>query len=307
MKGGFSSFNVDIYPQRVNKQGALLYKNVYVMGYEYVAEPFSFLINKRTQTNNLTFSNIKDYIPINPNTKQIHDYINRLTEEEINILKTYIDLSSIKKSVFNRLTKDEQTEIEKYKDVLKTNYPFLYEGSNLIDKDIGGLSSIVPKNTIFYKYFYENGILLKTSLSGTLPFYDSIFIFNKETFDKIGLSLYLFYFVYLSVMLIRTDHSLLELILAFPIIELKIKGFKNVYDFPKDNINDTDNMRLKKYSSHFSQKNMWGLTETIFKTISFDLNEYNKINNTTFNINDITNILDNRKIYIKKICQIKDI
>ena len=82
-------------------------------------------------------------------------------------------------------------------------------------------------------------------------------------------------------MLIRTDHSLIELLVSLPIKELSDK-FKTTFNIA--NINE------------FTQENVWGLIGHICSKVNTNLKDSNE-----GDIEPIINLLNDRDVFIKDV------
>jgi hypothetical protein len=175
---------------------------------------------------------------------------------------------------------DNEIEIDAA-DINKNLSGFKYVGSELIKKDIGSTVTFLPKNTEYYKFFYENGFVVKSGLSGTLPYFDTLYLSMKPYITKIGVSGYTFFFLYALYMLYRADHSLIELLVSYPLSEVS-KQFKTTYNI--------------EHYDELSQDNVWGLITHIVKSVNANIRQL------SFNIDDIEKLLNDRSEYVSKIC-----
>ena len=241
-----------------------LYRTIWTIytAYDY---DYPFLKQKRCVTDNLCFSNIKNTTVLDFENKYLLDYNSRMTDDE--------------NAMINAFNYTSKLPVEFTGSVVNKNLSdFKYVGSDLIQKDIGSLVSNVSKNTPYYKHFYENGFVVKSGLSGTLPYIESLYL---SIANGLNINDYTFYFLYASYMLIRTDHSLIELLVSLPIKELSDK-FKTTFNIA--NINE------------FTQENVWGLIGHICSKVNTNLKDSNE-----GDIEPIINLLNDRDVFIKDV------
>jgi hypothetical protein len=229
---------------------------------------FPFLKQKRCVSDKLCFSNLKSTALIDYEHKYLLNHKDLFTNDELEALRAL------------KYNPDNEIDIDA-SEINKNLAGFKYVGSDLIKKDIGSTITFLPKNTEYYKHFYENGFIVKSGLSGTLPYFDTLYLSMKQYLTTNGVSDYTFFFLYALYMLYRTDHSLIELLVSYPLNDVS-KQFKTTYN-------------IKSYDE-LSQDNVWGLINHIVTSVNSNIKQL------TYNIDDIEQLLNERTEYISTIC-----